>query len=758
MPPVDTLEHMGQQALQSNDFEKAAACYEQLLEQQPDGSHRRLPLGLAYLLMGQEEAAQLTWAFAFSELASSEDETGDESRLLEELIQLVQTKIQSLEQQEEWHLVDLLYLHLQGLCPLSVHQILQGIQAALNGELLNRERLENSGLLEALAETSPSFESKDLEQLDTVLQKIVLWDDGEQGILDWIEAAAHSLPNRTAIAYQLHRKSIQIRLRSLQNQNVSKALAYVGAGLRLDPDNFGLKHEQIFIHNKQGQYEKAVGMAEALVAECRTNQERIFTKCTLLDALIHLPDRWGNAQQQLEDILQLLRELIEEYNDHPDRFFPSALAIRSLFFYQYIKDNPVECRELQNALSNVYVNSLPHQEQEEAASTVAHRGAIAHAQPLETPAKLRVGFLSECMTKHSVGWLSRWIFQHFDRDRFEFYTYFQTCATNPTKLADFSYNWFAKPATKACITYGEAEDIAQIIKEDNLNILVDLDSLTSERNYSILALKPAPIQVTWLGYDATGLPTVDYFLADRFVVPDHADDYYTETIWRLPSTYIAVDGFEVDVPTLRRDQLNIPEDAVIYFSAQNAAKRHPDTVHCQIQILKQVPNSYLLLKGVGSEQSLRNSFLQAAAKEGIEGDRFRFLGSVKQEATHRANLGIADVVLDTFPYTGATTTLETLWMGIPLVTRIGQQFTSRNSYALLRHAGIEAGLAHSADEYIEWGIRFGTDAALRNQVKHQLWRSRQTSPLWNAKQFTRDLEHAFEQMWQRYLQHSGQFF
>jgi predicted O-linked N-acetylglucosamine transferase (SPINDLY family) len=119
---------------------------------------------------------------------------------------------------------------------------------------------------------------------------------------------------------------------------------------------------------------------------------------------------------------------------------------------------------------------------------------------------------------------------------------------------------------------------------------------------------------------------------------------------------------------------------------------------------------------------------------------------------HRANLGIADVVLDTYPYNGATTTLEVLWMGIPLVTRVGEQFAARNSYTMMMNAGITEGIAWTDEEYVEWGIRLGKDAALRQQISWQLRQSRQTSALWNARQFTREMENAYEQMWQRYLE------
>jgi predicted O-linked N-acetylglucosamine transferase (SPINDLY family) len=235
------------------------------------------------------------------------------------------------------------------------------------------------------------------------------------------------------------------------------------------------------------------------------------------------------------------------------------------------------------------------------------------------------------------------------------------------------------------------------------------------------------------------------------VLPESAQDYYSEKIWRLPQTYIAVDGFEVGVPTLRRDMLNIPNDAIVYLSSQSGYKRHHDTARLQLKILKEVPNSYFLIKGGADEKSIKQLFNQLAEEEGLEGDRLRFLPTVTSEEVHRANLGIADVVLDTYPYNGATTTLETLWMCIPLVTRVGQQFAARNSYTMMMNAGVTEGIAWTDEEYVEWGISLGKDAALRQQISWKLRQSRQTSPLWNAQQFTRDMEKAYEQMWEIYL-------
>jgi predicted O-linked N-acetylglucosamine transferase (SPINDLY family) len=174
-----------------------------------------------------------------------------------------------------------------------------------------------------------------------------------------------------------------------------------------------------------------------------------------------------------------------------------------------------------------------------------------------------------------------------------------------------------------------------------------------------------------------------------------------------------------------------------------------------MQILKEVLNSYFLIKGLIQQDIVKEFFIQLAKDEGINPDRLIFLSGVPTSYIHRANLAIADVVLDTFPYNGATTTLETLWMEIPMVTRVGQQFASRNSYTMMVNAGINEGIAWTDEEYVEWGIRLGTDEVLRQQVAWKLRKSKQTAPLWNGKQFTREMEKAYQQMWQIYLDSRG---
>jgi predicted O-linked N-acetylglucosamine transferase (SPINDLY family) len=266
-----------------------------------------------------------------------------------------------------------------------------------------------------------------------------------------------------------------------------------------------------------------------------------------------------------------------------------------------------------------------------------------------------------------------------------------------------------------------------------------------------MALKPAPIQVTWLGFDASGIPAIDYYLADNYVLPADAQEYYQEKIWRLPNSYICVDGVEVAYPSLRRDDLGIPEDAINYLTVQTGVKRNPEIIRLQLQVLKAVPNSYLSIQGLSDAKSVEKLFFKIAEEEGINYERLKIL-PLYPTGIYRANLRIADVVLDTYPFTGGMTTLDVLWMGIPLVTKVGQQWSSRNSYTLMVNAGISEGIAWSDEEYIDWGIKLGKDENLRRKVIAKLDESRKTSPIWNARQFTKDMESAYRQMWQIYCE------
>jgi predicted O-linked N-acetylglucosamine transferase (SPINDLY family) len=505
--------------------------------------------------------------------------------------------------------------------------------------------------------------------------------------------------------------------------------------LKLDSEHpEALRHLSCF-YSKLGNHQKAIETAKHFFSNCTSVAWQIQASYLILRALFT-----AGSWLEIESITQRHKSLILDLLQNPEEMVHPQIGSHILtanFFFPYIEDKPQENRPLQNKISNLFQKNI------QAANSKVMQ--LPWNNSLAANRKLKIGYIAHTLKAHSVGWLSRWLFQHSNKEAFQtnLYLLYQ-------RIED--YQWFKGHVDCVHTFESETQAIVTQIKKDEIDILVDLDSLTLDTTSQVMALKPAPVQVTWLGWDASALPAIDYFIADPYVLPENAQDYYSETIWRLPHTYVAVDGFEVGVPTLRRENLNIPLDAIIYLSSQTGYKRHPDTVHLQMQILKQVPNSYFLIKGRADENTIRYFFTQIAEAEGVNPERLKFLPIDPSEFVHRANLSIADVVLDTYPYNGATTTLETLWMGVPIVTRVGQQFAARNSYTFMINVGVTEGIAWTDEEYVEWGVRLGKDPALRQQIAWKLRQSRQTSPLWNGKQFTQEMEKAYKQMWTKYIE------
>lgn len=741
-------------------YPEAIAQCETLLNDAPNCWTAYWFLGLAHLLQGQEEEAQFIWAAALAEAPGAEMDV-----LIEELSQLLHTTAYQYEAQSNWKTAWLIRQHLREINP---QQGANQVQLALLGlELETLTPEDVTALTTTLEQTlpfgidSPVDHGPLLAVLRQMLEKLPLQPE----VVHLVEVCAPSISPDLLVDVVM---PVVHRLK-LKRQNLGVAYRYASLCLNRMPDRTDVLAALCAIAQDDRRYDEGIALARRYYATCKTLPEQILGNAYVLRGLMNTGTRWPEATTALTLETELLRTLAAEFRPTRDRILTSRILCSPLFYYPYFEDNPEIVRPLMNQVMALYQEGINLQLQQmedyRPASAVAawevmspSNGELSSSQSsssqsssLQAPdattrrqRKLRIGYLSRFLYRHSVGWLGRWVMEYANRDRIEPFLYL----TEQTELSPFTRRWFVENVTLArqFLPGDSAEAIAKAIRGDEIDILVDLDSLTSELSCHILALKPAPIQLTWLGLDASGLPTIDYYLADPYLLPEAAQAYYRERIWRMPQTYIAVSGFEVGVPTLRRDDLDIPADAVVYLTSQFAYKRHPRMMKAQLQILRQVPQSYLLIKGLGAEAEMQAAFSAVATDVGVDPARLRFLPRDPNEETHRANLAIADVVLDTFPYNGATTTLETLWMGIPLVTRVGNQCAARTSYTMMRNAGLEEGMAHTEQEYIDWGVRLGTDPALRQRVSQTLLRSRQTAPLWNARQFTRDLEAAYEQM------------
>ena len=684
-------------------------------------------LGLSYLLAGREEDVQATWFIPFAEATEIEVELYTEE-LLAILEREANHRAEISDVDTAWSIRQQIWL----LKPELVKNVLQSIVLVARLDLLTDEILVELQLEELLKATMVGTISDDLleENISVLVQKL-----HTEISLNVIEICL-SLVGEMQIKIISRLMITAFEVFHQQKQGFF-AIRIVEICQKFSPDDLDILQFLSKLYSGVGLHAKAIATADNYSQLVSSPLDRLFASYLIQGSNL-IAGNWDCYLERLDRHRYLIEDLLN--NALRVSLDASNQLIVTAYYIPYIEDSPRRNRRLQNKLAAFYqeliVPSLIGADPE-------YRGSVSLDKKADT---IRIGYLASTLKKHSVGWLSRWLFHYHDRTSFEIFVYCVNQHANDT----FNHQWFRDKVDASYYFDINYQEIVNQIKVDKIDILIDLDSLTFDISCLVMSHKPAPVQVTWLGLDATGLPAIDYFIVDRYVLPDDAQEYYQEKLWRLPQTYLAVDGFEVGIPTLQRQDLDISPDAVVYFSSQSGYKRHPDNIRCQIQIIKAVPNSYLLIKGKSDPDIIRDLFGKVCEEEGINLDRLRFLPGVRDESTHRANLAIADIVLDTFPYNGATTTLETLWMGIPMVTRVGEQFAARNSYTFMLNAGISEGIAWSEAEYIDWGIKLGLDPQLRSEVREKLRSGRQTAPVWNAKQFTLDMEQAYRQMWAIY--------
>jgi predicted O-linked N-acetylglucosamine transferase (SPINDLY family) len=716
---IDSLsENLHQRPHNAIDFYEVAIAADETI------SSNYWHLGVAYLLAGREDDAQAAWFTPLATATESEIEN-----LTDDLIEVLereavyQTEIPDLEQ--AW----LLRQHIWTLAPDRVENVLESIQLANLMGTLTAELLVEWQVHELLQVISVGSIEEDL--LERSIGAFVTIENDAS--IELIKSCLNLMASGRELIIS---KLIAILLQIFNQQGGSLFLVKLGELCNeLHPNILGTLQVLSYLYSGAGLYPEATAIAEQYYRLAPGTIERLFGSYQI--QRVHFSaGNWQGAEARIDLHRQLLAEIIQASPQNLEASHCKALLMSS-FFLPYTEDNPRINKSLQNQLAVIYQQNI------QPTSSEANFGKSS----LEKKAGcIRIGYIGSTLREHSVGWLSRWLMHHHDRQSFQVFLY----CLNSNQDDKFNHQWFRDKVSTTSYFSVYSEEVVAQIRADEIDILIDLDSLTYDVTCFVMAEKPAPVQVSWLGWDSVGLPAIDYFIADPYVLPNDAQNYYQEKILRLPQTYLAVDGFEVGIPTLRREDLDIPADAVIYLSGQSGYKRHPDCIRSQMEIIKAVPNSYFLIKGKSDAATIQNFFGKLAAEVGIEMDRLRFLNRDVDEPTHRANLAIADIVLDTFPYNGATTTLETLWMGIPMVTQVGQQFAARNSYTFMLNAGIEEGIAWSQEEYIEWGIKLGLDRVLRDKIAGKLRSGRTTAPVWNAKQFTLDMEEAYRQMWAIY--------
>lgn len=354
--------------------------------------------------------------------------------------------------------------------------------------------------------------------------------------------------------------------------------------------------------------------------------------------------------------------------------------------------------------------------------------------------RLRVAYLSSNFGMHAVSILTAELYELHDRDRFEVYGF----CWSPEDRTPLRHR--IRNAMDHFIRIDQMSDevAAQAIRDAEIDILIDLQGLTSGCRPNILARRPALVQITYLGFPGTtALPEVDYVLADRYVIPPEAESFFTEKPLHLPDCFQVNDRKRTagDMPT--REQYGLPDDAFVFCAFNHCYKFNPELFAAWMRILKRTPNSLLWL--LADNETARNNLQQNALAHGIDMQRLVFAERIPAGA-YLARFQLADLFLDTIPFNGGTTASDALWMGLPLITCSGKTFASRMAGSLLNAIGMNELITTSLEAYEELAVRLAKNTNQLVDLKQRLSANRVTHPLFDTPRFVRNLENIFQKI------------
>jgi len=370
--------------------------------------------------------------------------------------------------------------------------------------------------------------------------------------------------------------------------------------------------------------------------------------------------------------------------------------------------------------------------------------AQAHTNSKDPERPLRVGYVSADFRAHSVAHFIEPVLERHDRQKIVAHCYYSGRITDHVteRLRSIVPHW---------LDCGELsdEELADRIRSDRVDILVDLSGHTSGNRLSVFARKPAPVQLSWIGYPyPTGLRAVDFHLTDALSSPDSIT---SEREYRLPGIFSC---YRPSATAIALEPVIPPSTEIVTFgSFNNAAKISDTTVQLWSSVVCADTSYRLYLKDRSfDDPDVKAWQLSRFLECGVSKEAIRMEGASASEADHLGQYGLVDIALDTFPYCGVTTTCEALWMGVPVISLCGDSMASRMGLTLLSAAGKPQWAARDRGEFLDAAKRLAVDASQRVTLRKTLRQTLQASPLMDEKSMTLRLEDAYRDLWRKWCQ------
>lgn len=541
----------------------------------------------------------------------------------------------------------------------------------------------------------------------------------------------------------------------LDHGDLAQAMTVIERGLARLPAHADLRYQLGFAQYEMGRREEALQSFEACLASTPNHAEARFARSIIrrytgrltdaaedLHVLLKTDEKNARAHAGLAGLYKD-EGRIDEALVHDRRALalePSNTEFQSNLLMDLHYSERVSPREIFDAHLTWGVTHGKVTEER-----------TRHVNDPDTDRPLRIGYVSPDFKQHSVAQFIEAVLAHHNRAQQTIYCYSnlrpeQHDATT-RRLREAADLW------RDIVAMSDA-DAATLIAADGIDILVDLSGHTAGNRLGVFAHRPAPVQVSWIGYpDTTGLPAMDYRLTDVWADPEgDADVRTTEKLLRIPGGFLcyAPPGDAPDPGPLPFDR-----DGIVTFgSLNNLAKVNDTVVAVWARILNAVPRSHLMLKSATlADVHVRERTSERFSKHGIEADRLDLLPWTASSAEHLECYRKLDIALDTFPYNGTTTTCEALWMGVPVITLRGETHAARVGMGLLNQLGLAEFVVESPGAYVEHAASLSRDLSRLRELRGMLRARMRDAPLTDAAGFRGRLQEYYRRVWRQWCKH-----
>ena len=601
-----------------------------------------------------------------------------------------------------------------------------------------------------------------LIEAETCYQQVLQWQPNHAdawhllGLIAYQQEQYATAIERINRALQLNAKAANFHnsLGSVYQKlyNFDQALECYQKAIQLQPDSFQTHNNMGLVYQEQGQLEKAIEYYQQAIklspnyAEAHLNLSITYEKQTQLGKAntfchkaIQLQPAYADAYCQLGRLLSKRansKEATESYRHALEIDPDHAVAQHDLMINLLYYSGDYEPLAI----------AAEHRRYGERHAKPLAEAIQPHSNDRNPERQLRIGYVSGDFKTHSVAYFLEPLLAAHNSKDFEVICYANNEKVDATtkRLKQLADGWREIHALTD-------EQVAERVRQDRIDILVDLSGHTQGNRLRVFARKPAPVQVSYIGYPSTtGLETMDYRLTDVRADPEGRTEHlHTEQLIRLPHGFLCYQP-SADCPDVSPPPV-LQVKHVTFGSFNNLAKVSPELIGRWAEILKAVPDSRLIIKAKPlADPDTRASIQGLFQQHEIASERLELLGWLPGKTEHLALYAQVDIALDTFPYHGTTTTCEAMWMGVPVITQAGQAHVSRVGVSLLSSLGLEELIAESGEEYVQKAIDLANNGERLQELRANLRPRMQTAPLTNASLIARSLEDAYRTMWRSF--------